>query len=65
MNNKNDYEKNFVDFVKSKIIIDKTVNMEVYKSLENYLLYIMFVETKKIDYEKIKIKETKQKLIII
>ena len=65
VNNKNDYKIDFVDFVKSKIIKDKTANMEVYKSLENFLLYIMFVETKKIDYEKIKIKETKQKLIII
>ena len=43
VNNKNDYEIDFVNFVKSKIIKDKTVNMEMYKSLENFLLYIMFV----------------------
>ena len=41
--------------------------METYKNLENLLLYIMFVKTKKIEYNKMQDEKNKKylKLIII
>ena len=57
------------EFVRDKLIINengnKSVNMELYKSLESFFLYKMFVKTKIIDNGKIKVDEKKQKLIIL
>ena len=64
-------ENEFTKFVKDKLIINnpngdnKTVNMELYKSLENFLLYNMFVKTKKIDYDNLIVLKQNQKLSII
>ena len=57
------------EFVRDKLIINengnKSVNMELYKNLESFFLYKMFVKTKIIDNDKIKVDEKKQKLIIL
>ena len=59
----------FCDFIMEQLLNkdDNTVNMETYKNLENLLLYIMFVKTKKIEYNKMQDEKNKKylKLIII
>ena len=60
-------DTDFCDFIKEKLLNknNNTVNMETYKNLENLLLYIMFVKSKKIDYKNLQEKKKIQKLFII
>ena len=60
-------DNDFCDFIKEKLLnkVDNTVNMETYKNLENFLVYIMIVKAKKNEYEIIKDWKKNQKLILI